>query len=140
MAPTAGWADATCVGVPLGGAVTRYDIQDQIFRTAPRASTHVSISGGNEGTSYYLSGGRSTMDGIVRPQAWGRTSVLGRITQEIGARFQLAASGTYIDSHQELIPEGEQTQGVLTSIVFTPTAWNPNFNPALGGYPYSPVL
>lgn len=140
MAPTAGWADSTFLGVPLGGAVTRYDVQDQIFRTAPRAATHLSLSGGTEGTSYYISGSRASMDGIVRSQTWGRTHVLGRITQQVSSRFEVTASATYIDSHQELIPEGEQTQGALTSVVFTPTAWNPNFNAALGGYPYNPVL
>lgn len=140
MAPTAGWADSTFVGAPLGGAVTRYDIQDQIFRTAPSATTHLSLSGGGEGTSYYLSGSRAAMDGIVRPTAWGRTSVRGRLTQQVSPKLELTASGNYIDSHQELIPEGEQTQGALTSLVFTPTVWNPNFDPALGQYPYNPVL
>lgn len=140
MAPTAGWADSTFLGIPLGGPVTRYDVQDQIFRTAPRAATHLSFSGGDDRTAYYLSGSRASMDGIVRSQTWGRTHILGRITQQVSSRFELTASATYIDSHQELIPEGEQTQGALTSVVFTPTAWNPSFNATLGGYPYNPVL
>ncbi|MGH7607622.1 MAG: TonB-dependent receptor domain-containing protein, partial [Gemmatimonadales bacterium] len=110
------------------------------FRTAPRAATHLSLSGGDERTSYYISGSRASMDGIVRSQAWNRTHVLGKITQRISPTFEVTASGSYIDSHQELIPEGEQTQGALTSVIFTPTAWNPNFDPALGGYPYNPVL
>jgi len=140
MAPNAGWADSTFVGVPLGGPVTRYDIQNEIFRTAPHATTHLSLSGGGAGTLYYLSGSRSAADGIVRAQSRSRTNVLGRLTQEISPKLELSASGNYIDSHQELIPEGEQTQGALTSLVFTPTAWNPHFDSTLGGFPYNPVL
>jgi outer membrane receptor protein involved in Fe transport len=100
----------------------------------------LSLSGGGSGTLYYLSGSRSSIEGIVRAQSRDRTSVRGSLSQEVSSRLRLSASGNYIDSHQELIPEGEQTQGALTSLVFTPTAWNPHFDSTLGGYPYNPVL
>jgi TonB-dependent SusC/RagA subfamily outer membrane receptor len=56
MAPTASWADSIAVRAPLGGPVARYDIQDQIFRSAASVGTQLSVSGGSEGTTYYLSG------------------------------------------------------------------------------------
>ncbi|MGH7548047.1 MAG: SusC/RagA family TonB-linked outer membrane protein [Gemmatimonadales bacterium] len=140
MAPTAGWADSIFLRIPLNAPVQRYDIQDQIFRTAGSVSAQLSVSGGGEGTSYYVSGSRADVDGIVRPTNWNRTSVRARLTQAVSSKLDVTASGGYVESRQRPIPEGEQGQGLLTYIMFTPTAWNPNFNQALGQYPYNPIL
>jgi TonB-dependent starch-binding outer membrane protein SusC len=140
MSPNAGWADSIYFGKPLGSPVSRYDLQDQIFRTAASAVTHVSITGGSGGTSYLLSGSRADMEGIVRPTTYERTGIRGSLGQELSPRLHVVASANYVQSKQELIPEGEQTQGLLTNIVFTPTTYNAAFNDTLKRYPYNPVL
>ena len=140
MSPNAGWTDSIYFRKAVGSPVQRYDIQDDVFRTALSATTALALSGGSGGTSYYLSGSRSDAEGIVRPQTYERTNVHGSFTQELSPRLRVTATGSYIQSRQELIPEGEQTQGLLTAIVFTPTTFNPAFNDTLGIYPYNPVL
>lgn len=141
MASRAGYADAVYAGADtLAPSVTRYDIQDSIFRTGFSAKTSLSVSGGAGGTSYHLSGSRADESGIVRPTGYHRTSIRGRFTQQVGEKLELTASGAFIQSARDQIPEGEQTQGALTSIVFTPTAWRPFFNDTLGRYPYNPVI
>ncbi|HEU5261294.1 MAG TPA: SusC/RagA family TonB-linked outer membrane protein [Gemmatimonadales bacterium] len=140
-ASRAGYADAVYAGADtLAPSVTRYNIQDSVFRTGFSARTNLSLSGGAGGTSYYLSGSRTDESGIVRPTGYHRTSLRGRFTQQVGETLELTASGTFIQSARDQIPEGEQTQGALTSIVFTPTAWKPFFNDTLGRYPYNPVI
>ena len=124
----------------LGEPVQRYDIQDQIFQTAMGTNTRISVSGGNDGTSYYLGGGYQKEEGIVRPTEYERTNVRANITQRLSSKIEVGVRGTYIHSLADYIPEGEQTQGTLTSIVFTPTSFNPAFDPALGRYPYNPLL
>jgi len=141
MASRAGYADAVYAGADtLAPSITRYDIQDSIFRRGVSAQTTLSLSGGSGGTTYYLSGARAGETGIVRPTGYDRTSVRGRFTQQVSPRLEVTANGTFVQSTRDQIPEGEQTQGVLTSIVFTPTAWKPFFDPALGRYPYNLVL
>lgn len=125
----------------LGQPIARYDIQDQIFRTGLSTNTRMSVSGGNEsGTSYYLGGGYQQEEGIIRATDYERMNFRANISQRLSSKIDVGLRGNYIKSTANFIPEGEQTQGVLTSIIFTPTSVNPAFNPTLGRYPYNPVL
>lgn len=124
----------------LGQPIQRYDIQDQIFQTALGTNTRISVAGGTEGTSYYLGGGYQKEDGIVRPTEYERMNVRANLNQRLSSKLEVGLRGTYINSTANFIPEGEQTQGVLTSLVFTPTSVNPAFNPNTGRYPYNPLL
>ena len=124
----------------LGQPVLRYDIQDQIFQTGMGTNTRVSVTGGNEGTTYYIGGGHQKEEGIVRPTSYKRTNVRANITQRVSSKLEVGVRGTYINSLADFIPEGEQTQGTLTSVVFTPTSFNYAFDPALGRYPYNPLV
>ena len=141
MHPNAGFQDVAFGGAPAFGApIQRFDIQDQIFRTGLGTNTRLSISGGNEGTTYYLGGGYQKEEGIVRPTEYDRTNVRANLSQRLSDQFEVGLRGNYINSTNDFIPEGEQTQGVLTSVVFTPTSVNPAFNPNTGRYPYNPLL
>jgi TonB-dependent starch-binding outer membrane protein SusC len=141
MAPTAVFADvAFGLADSVGEPVTRYDYQDQLWRTAYGNNTHVSVSGGNAGTTYYVSGGYRTTQGIVRGSAGTDTNARVNLTQLLGDYLQINADGSFIQSDRNLLPEGEQTQGVLTTLIFTPTTWDPAFDANLGRYPYNPIL
>ena len=141
LAPQAGYADvlnggATAIGAP----VQRYDIQDSVWRTGASTTTRVSVSGGSGGSSYYASGGYGYLQGIDRSTDRRHTSVLGRLSQQVSPKLDVDVTGNVIQSHSNLIPEGEQTQGVITSLVFTPTSVKPFYDPAIGRYPYNPNL
>lgn len=151
MAPTAGIADltiASALGIlgptggplKLGDPVTRYDYQDLIFRQGIGVNTQASVSGGSGGTTYFLSGNYRDDQGIVRTSAANRYSARGKITQLLGNHIELTANGNFIRSKTQFVVEGEQTNGVLTSVIFTPTIFNPAFKPDLGRYPYNPIL
>lgn len=141
MAPTAVFADvAFGLADSVGEAVPRYNYQDQLWRTAYGSNTHMSISGGNAGTTYYVSGGFRSDEGIVRGSSAKNTDARVNLTQMLGNHLQINADGSFIQSNKNLLPEGEQTQGVLTTLIFTPTTWNPAFDPNLGRYPYDPIL
>lgn len=125
----------------LGQPIARYDIQDQIFRTGMNTNTRMSVSGGNEsGTSYYLGGGYQQEDGIIRATDYERMNFRANVSQRLSSKLEVGLRGNYIRSTANFIPEGEQSTGVLTSIIFTPTSVNPAFNPTLGRYPYNPVI
>ncbi|HEX2207747.1 MAG TPA: SusC/RagA family TonB-linked outer membrane protein [Longimicrobium sp.] len=141
--PIVGTADTIAnraLGPRLGQEIERFDIQDDIYRTGLGNSSQLSVSGGSEGTSYYLSGNWSDEEGVVRSTDYARMGGRGRITQRLSEWLEVGASASYLRSRTNLVPEGEQTQGILTSIIFTPTFFNPAFNETTGQYPYNPIL
>ncbi len=140
MAPTAGYTDQLFVGTPIGTPVQRYDIQDQIFRTGLGTNNSLSLSGGSGGTSYYIAGHYDNTQGILRTTNYTKEAARLKLTQQLGSRFSLTGNANFIQSGGGFLPEGEQTQGVLTSVIFTPTTFNPAFDSNTGRYPYNPVL
>lgn len=141
--PFAGPADAAFVGSQGGqkfsalDPVQRFDIQDEIFRTAPGTTNQLSISGGNEATQYYVSGVYSAEDGIVRSTDYEKKSARLSLTQRVTDNVQVTANANFVETETGLVPEGEQTEGALTNIIFQPTSFNPAFDANTGRYPYS---
>jgi TonB-linked SusC/RagA family outer membrane protein len=141
--PIVGTADTIAnraLGPRLGQPIDRFDIQDDIYRTGLGTSNQLSLSGGSEGTSYYVSGNWSDEEGVVRSTDYGRMGGRARVTQRVSDWLELGVNASYLRSSTNLVPEGEQTQGILTSIIFTPTSFDPYFNESTGQYPYNPIL
>jgi TonB-linked SusC/RagA family outer membrane protein len=141
MLPQASAADVAFGGAPSRGAtIQRYDIQDQIFRTGMGNTNRLSASGGTGPTTYYVAGSYDREEGILRSTDYTRTSARANLSHRLTNQFDLTVRGNYIRSKARFMPEGEQTYGVLTSLVFTPTSVNPNFDPNTGRYRYNPIL
>jgi TonB-linked SusC/RagA family outer membrane protein len=141
QAPAAGYTDVLYVtkDKKIGQPVTRYDMQDFLFRRGGTMNTQVSVSGGSDETSYYLSAGHRDETGILQATDYTRTSIRGKLTQQLSDIFEVSANANYVQSQVNNVPEGEQTIGLLTTIIFTPTTFNPEFNSTTGRYPYAPV-
>ena len=144
MEPRIGVADTLAnraLGPRLGRDTLRYDYQDQIFQTGLGTSNQLSISGGTEGTTYYLSGNWNDEEGIIRSTGYTRYGGRARVTQRLSEWLEVGAGGSYLRTRTNLVPEGEQTQGILTTLIFTPTYYNPNqFDSAQARLAYSPVI
>ena len=141
MHPEATIADVTYgLAAAVGDTVQRIDYQDEIFRTGWGTRTNVSVSGGTENTTYYLSGGYQDETGILRGSEYQKVDARASVGQLVTDWLNVTATGHLIQTDAQFVPEGEQTQGVLTSVIFTPTSWNPFFDEEAGRYPYNPVL
>lgn len=142
IAPNAGWTDVVYGGADSLGApvAQRYDLQDSVWRTGVSTVTRASVSGGTGGTTYYLSGSYDAQQAIVQAEGRHRTSVTTSISQQLRPDLSVRLHGNFIQTHSDYLPEGEQTQGVLTNLIFTPTSVRPLYDPNLGRYPYNPVL
>ena len=141
--PIAGVADSIGLpgrGIRPGQPVQRYDIQDQIFRRAYSTNQRLSLAGGADNTTYYVAGSWQNEEGTVRKNDYNRLNFRGTVTQHLRPTIDLTIHGNIIRSKANFIIEGEQTNGVFTSIIFTPTAFNPNFDTLTGRYPYNPIL
>ncbi|MFN2564867.1 MAG: SusC/RagA family TonB-linked outer membrane protein [Gemmatimonadaceae bacterium] len=139
--PIAGLAD-TAINTTLrvGQAIERYDVQDDVWRTAHSTTNRLSVTGGSGGTTYFLGSSYQREQGIMRKSDYNRLNLRANLTQQLHPRFDVAVRSNFVRSHAEYIPEGEQTQGVMTGIIFTPTSFNPRFDPNTGRYPANPVL
>lgn len=124
----------------VGDPVERFDIQDDIFRTGYGTQNNLSISGGSVGTSYYLSGSWVDEQGIIRAADYDKVSARVKLTQRLSDWLEVTGNANYIRTNTNYVPEGEQTQGVITNLIFTPSSYNPAFDPVTGRYPYSPIL
>lgn len=143
MVTVANRADSAASGgtIKVGSTVPRFDYQDQLFRTGLGTSNELSVSGGTEsGTQYYLSGNWNRTDGILRGTDYNRAGVRARLNQRLSSLFEVGATLSYLRTKTDFVPEGEQIQGVLTSVLFTPPYFDPTFNDETGRYPYSPVI
>lgn len=141
--PQAGRADVLFTlpkGAKIGDPVERFDIQDEIFQTGLGASTQLSVSGANAGTSYYLSGLYNTEEGIIRGTDYEKASVRAKVSQHLLDIVDLTLSANFIQTTTGFVLEGEQPEGVLTSVIFTPTTFRPFFDPELGRFPFNPIL
>ncbi|MBA3969666.1 MAG: TonB-dependent receptor, partial [Gemmatimonadetes bacterium] len=142
--PFAGPADVAFVrttraGDPirLGQPVERFDIQDEIFRTGGGTTNQISVSGGTTGTQYYVSGVYNTEEGVLRSTDYEKKSARASLTQRITDELQVIVNANFIQTETNLVPEGEQTEGALTNIIFQPTSFNPAFDAELNRFPYS---
>ena len=141
MSPFAGYTDVLYGGADsIGEPIQRWDLQDEILRTGQGTSDQLSISGGSGPTTYFVSGGYDYDQGIIHNTDYRRWNLRTNLTQQLTSKIDVSVRGSYIDSKANYVPEGEQTQGVLTSVIFTPTSVNQFFDKSLGRYPYNPVL
>jgi TonB-linked SusC/RagA family outer membrane protein len=139
--PQASFADvAIGAAARVGDPVGRFDAQDQIFRASRSSTNRLSVSGGSEGTTFFLGGSYQNEQGILRNSDYDRLSMRANLTQRISSKLEVAVRGNFVNSGANFIPEGEQTQGVLTGVIFTPSSFNASFDTVTGRYPANPVL
>lgn len=120
-----------------GNAVTRYDYQDEIFRTGNLKETHVSAEGGSDKTTYYIGGGFTGEDGTIKASSSRRSNARATVTQVLNPTLRLNVGANYVDSKAQFEPNGEAGTGVITAILFTPTTFS--FFPVNGVYPQAPT-
>jgi len=143
MVPIANRADSLAAGgaIKVGQALQRFDYQDELFRTGRGTVNDLSIGGGTDaGTQYYISGNWTSNQGIFRGTDYNRAGIRARVNQRVSPLLEVGANLSYLRAKTDFVPEGEQTQGVLTSVLFTPTYFNPAYDANAGRFPYSPVI
>jgi TonB-dependent SusC/RagA subfamily outer membrane receptor len=120
-----------------GQPVTRYDYQDDIFQTAPRVSTTLSLSGGDSLTNFFLSGSIDDQEGVVRSTDYRRQNIRLNLDRQVRDWLKLGLSTTYIHSKANLSPNGGLTSsfGILTNFFFTPNSYQLARDPVTGVFP-----
>lgn len=68
------------------------DWQDQIYRSAIMNSYHLNVSGGNDKTTYYLSGGYLNQQGIIKNSDYDRYTFNSKADHQVSKRFKVGTS------------------------------------------------
>lgn len=102
------------------------DWQDEIFRTAPLQNYDVSISGGGEKNSYFISGNVLLQDGIILGSDFGKGSFRFNLNQEINQWLKMGVSANLSYSRSNGVVTNSES-GFASSI----TSWALEMNPAL---------
>ena len=118
---------ATCLR-SWGPRVTgqTFDHANEAFRTGHLSDNTLSVSGGSERTTFFLSGGQSRHEGVmVGPNNYyNRTTVRLAATQRLIDELNVGANLSYTDARGHLTQRGNNTNGLLLGLLRTP----PNFN------------
>ncbi|WP_216647384.1 SusC/RagA family TonB-linked outer membrane protein [Chitinophaga sp. SYP-B3965] len=104
--------------------VTRYDYQDEIFRTGIGTDNYVSLSGGTEKTKYYFSGGYYNNEGIIKNTNFRRFNFKTRIEQTVNKYLTLIGGISYVNSFSNEKPNGNVFWSPINSINITNNIYN----------------
>ena len=120
VAATGGWGALIPAGTPI------YNHATDIFRTGLTADNNLEVSGGNDRTTFFASGGLTAQRGVVvgPNNKYNRLSMRLKGTQEVGSKLNLGANLTYIDTRGIYLQNGSNPSGLLLGSLRTPADFN----------------
>ncbi|MDQ3997565.1 MAG: SusC/RagA family TonB-linked outer membrane protein, partial [Gemmatimonadota bacterium] len=103
-----------------------YDHAREAFTTGNLSDNVLSVSGGNERTTFFLSSGFNRHEGVmVGPHNWyNRATVRLSATHRLLDNLNVGGNFSYADARGHLTQRGNNTNGLLLGLLRTP----PNFN------------
>ncbi len=110
------WGPAIPVGSPV------YDHANDIYQVGHTVDVGFTVSGGNDRTTFYLSGDNTQDQGvIVGPNNWvGRTAVRVKATHKVVEALRIGGDVAFTDSRGKYIQRGNNTNGIQLGDLRTP--------------------
>ncbi|MDX1761061.1 MAG: SusC/RagA family TonB-linked outer membrane protein [Christiangramia sp.] len=121
--------------------VTRYDYQDLYFDNGTGIENYLSISGGSDRSSYFISASHLNNEGIIKNTDFRRYGLKASITQKAWDWLNITAGLNYVRSESTDIPNGgiNAAYGAITGFVFSDNSIDPYPNES-GIYPVTSLL
>lgn len=109
------WGPAVAPGTPT------FDHFDEMFNTGHSWDTQLSLSGGNDRTTFYLSAGRLDQNGtIVGPNNWYKKNTAHlKATHRLFDRLTIGGNAAYVDANGAFTQMGSNTSGLLLGAMRT---------------------
>lgn len=114
------------------GLTDRTDWKKEVYRTGHVQDYQASVTNGNDKLRYYLSGGYTSEDGVIRSSSFKRYNVRGSIDNDVNKYLNISASVNYADYTYKgtgiISGTTASRGGVIPSILATPTyapIWDP---------------
>lgn len=119
------FADNVSYGQRLGDDVPTFDHAGELYETGFRMENNLQVSGGSDRTTYFLSLGRSSVDGVIRGNAdFNRNSVRLKGTHFLFDDLQVSGNVAFAQSRTDLVQQGSNTSGILLGALRTPPEFN----------------
>jgi len=118
-----GVASKTAVATwgPLLGSTPIFNHEKDMFQTGHNADNNITISGGNERTTYYFSAGRSNVVGtIIGNNRYQRNSIRLKASQLINDQIKVTGNFQFNDISADRIQKGSNLSGLLLGAWRTP--------------------
>jgi TonB-linked SusC/RagA family outer membrane protein len=101
-----------------------YDPFDDFFVTGHTFDNNVSVSGGTDLASYYLSMGNYTQSGIIPKADWTRSSFKAVFKVDLSERLKLGSNTTVVRSGGDRTTRGNALSGVGIGLYRTPVSFD----------------
>ncbi|MGI9044084.1 MAG: SusC/RagA family TonB-linked outer membrane protein [Gemmatimonadaceae bacterium] len=105
------------------------------YQTGSRSKVGLSVSGGSDAMTYFLSADRDKELGVLRPNEIGRTSLRTNITARLGSRLNTAITAAYIKSDTERISNDNSIFSPLINGFLGPAQYVPGMESDTIGRP-----
>ncbi len=112
--------------------VTRYDYQDDIFDNSIGTDNHLSVSGGTDRGTYYMSASYLKNDGIIRNTNFQRYGLNVRGDININKWAKVTAGALYTNSRSKDLPNGNNFFSPISTMTIIDNVWNINERDANG--------
>ena len=122
-------------GAPLAAGAPVYDHAREMYRAGQRLESNLTLSGGTERTSYYLSAGRLNHDGtIVGPQAYDRTTLRLKATHTFADNLTVGGNFAFTKGSGDFVQQGSSASGIQLGALRTPPEFDnrPYLDPTTG--------
>jgi len=107
-----------------GKAVTPYDNLKNFFQTGVSYNNDLSLSGGNESSTYYFSMSNSTSKGIIPLNTFDKTTVKIAGDTKLSKKISTSGSVNYINSGGYRIQQGSNMSGLMLGLLRTPVTFD----------------
>ena len=106
---------------------TRYDYQDEFFGSGFGVENYLSMNGGTEKTSYFLSASHLDNEGIIKNTDFQRVGFKANLTQKAFDWLTVNAGLNYVRSQSKDIPNGgiNAAYGAITGFIFSDNSISP---------------
>ena len=108
-------ATSSSFGAELAPGTPTYDHFGELFNTGHLLTTDLSVSGGNDRTTFYLSAGYMDQNGtIIGPNNWyKKTNARLKGSHRLFDRLTVSGNVNYIDANGAFTQKGSNTSGIL---------------------------
>lgn len=109
-------------GPALAAGTPTYNHFKEMFESGNTLDNSLSLSGGTERSSFYLSLGNTSQDGyIIGPNdKYNRTTALVKGNLELNEKLRIGATVNFADTHGSFIQKGSNLSGLLLGALRTP--------------------
>ncbi|HJQ12988.1 MAG TPA: SusC/RagA family TonB-linked outer membrane protein [Gemmatimonadaceae bacterium] len=113
-------------GAPLAAGTPVYNHENELFDTGLTADNNIQISGGNDRTTFFVSGGLTSQDGYFKGpnNRYNRTSARLKGSHRLSSQLTVGGNFSYIDGRGKFVQKGSNVSGLMLGALRTP----PNFN------------